>query len=47
MGRTNSGVTMTISSVFCLVRDFDWKPKVGVEEGVPKFVEWFKAYNRL
>jgi UDP-glucuronate 4-epimerase len=29
------------------VRDFGWEPKVTVEEGVPKFVEWFKAYNRL
>jgi len=29
------------------MRDFDWQPKVRVEEGVPKFVEWFKSYNRL
>jgi UDP-glucuronate 4-epimerase len=29
------------------MRDFDWQPKVTVEEGVPKFVEWFKEYNRL
>jgi len=29
------------------MRDFDWQPTVSVEEGVPKFVEWFKAYNRL
>jgi UDP-glucuronate 4-epimerase len=28
-------------------RDFDWTPKVPVEEGIPKFVDWFKAYNRL
>ncbi len=28
-------------------RDFDWTPKVAVEEGIPKFVDWFKAYNRL
>jgi UDP-glucuronate 4-epimerase len=28
-------------------RDFGWQPKVTVEEGVPKFVEWFKEYNRL
>jgi UDP-glucuronate 4-epimerase len=28
-------------------RDFDWLPKVSVEEGIPKFVDWFKAYNRL
>jgi UDP-glucuronate 4-epimerase len=28
-------------------RDFAWIPKVTVEEGIPKFVEWFKSYNRL
>jgi len=28
-------------------RDFEWLPKVSVEEGIPKFVDWFKAYNRL
>jgi UDP-glucuronate 4-epimerase len=28
-------------------RDFDWAPKVAVEEGIPKFIDWFKAYNRL
>jgi UDP-glucuronate 4-epimerase len=28
-------------------RDLDWSPKVSVEEGIPKFVDWFKAYNRL
>ncbi len=28
-------------------RDFGWTPKVSVEEGIPKFVDWFKAYHRL
>src|SRR5689334_14021378 len=28
-------------------RDFGWTPKVPVEEGIPKFVDWFKTYNRL
>jgi UDP-glucuronate 4-epimerase len=28
-------------------RDFGWTAKVPVEEGIPKFVEWFKSYNRL
>jgi UDP-glucuronate 4-epimerase len=27
--------------------DIGWSPKVSVEEGIPKFVDWFKAYNRL
>jgi len=40
MQETSADLTETM-------RDFDWQPKVSVEEGVPKFVEWFKAYNRL
>ncbi len=40
MQETSADITDT-------VRDFGWQPKVQVEEGVPKFVEWFKAYNRL
>ncbi|HTE79739.1 MAG TPA: NAD-dependent epimerase/dehydratase family protein, partial [Reyranella sp.] len=40
MAETSADVTDTM-------RDFEWQPKVRVEEGVPKFVEWFKAYNRL
>ena len=28
-------------------RDFGWTPKVPVEEGIPKFIDWFKPYNRL
>ena len=37
----------TSADIADTMRDFDWQPKVAVEEGVPKFVEWFKAYNRL
>ena len=40
MQETSADITDTM-------RDFDWQPAVSVEEGVPKFVEWFKAYNRL
>jgi UDP-glucuronate 4-epimerase len=37
----------TSADVSDTMRDFDWQPKVRVEEGVPKFVEWFKAYHCL
>ncbi|MFI4999368.1 MAG: NAD-dependent epimerase/dehydratase family protein [Reyranellales bacterium] len=37
----------TAADITATVRDFDWRPKVAVEEGIPKFVDWFKAYNRL
>ena len=37
----------TSADITAATRDFGWEPKVTVEEGVPKFVEWFKSYNRL
>jgi UDP-glucuronate 4-epimerase len=37
----------TAADISETVRDFDWTPKVAVEEGIPKFVDWFKAYNGL
>ena len=37
----------TAADITETVRDFGWTPKVPVEEGIPKFVDWFKAYNRL
>jgi UDP-glucuronate 4-epimerase len=37
----------TAADIADTTRDLGWTPKVSVEEGIPKFVEWFKAYNRL
>jgi UDP-glucuronate 4-epimerase len=37
----------TAADIADTIRDFGWKPKVTVEEGIPKFVEWFKKYNGL
>jgi UDP-glucuronate 4-epimerase len=37
----------TAADITDTMRDFDWKPTVRVEEGVPKFVDWFKSYHRL
>ncbi len=37
----------TAADIADTLRDFDWTPKVPVEEGIPKFVDWFKSYNRL
>ena len=40
-------VLETAADIAETLRDFAWKPRVAVEEGIPKFVEWFKTYNRL
>ena len=37
----------TAADIADTTRDFGWKPKVTVEQGIPKFVEWFKNYNGL
>ncbi len=37
----------TSADVSAAHRDFGWAPRVSVEEGIPKFVEWFRTYNRL
>ena len=37
----------TAADIGATTRDFGWAPKVTVEEGVPLFVDWFRAYNRL
>jgi UDP-glucuronate 4-epimerase len=37
----------TAADIADTTRDFGWTPKVPVEEGIPKFVEWFKSYYRL
>lgn len=37
----------TSADISAARRDFGWSPKVSVDEGIPKFVEWFRGYNRL
>ena len=37
----------TAADIAATTQDFGWTPKVTVEEGIPKFVDWFKSYNRL
>jgi UDP-glucuronate 4-epimerase len=37
----------TSADITDAMRDFGWQPKVTVAEGMPKFVEWFREYNRL
>jgi len=37
----------TFANVEDLVRDFDYKPSMNINEGVEKFVDWYKQYNNL
>jgi UDP-glucuronate 4-epimerase len=40
-------VLETAADIAETTRDFGWRPKVAVEEGIPRFVDWFKSYHRL
>ena len=37
----------TAADIESSVRDLGWSPQVTVDRGIPLFVEWFKASNRL
>lgn len=37
-------VYQTYADVDDLIRDFDFKPQTSIEDGLGKFVEWYKAY---
>ena len=34
----------TFADVSDLVRDFDYKPSITINEGIDKFIEWYKSY---
>ena len=38
-------VTATEADVSLLERDFGWKPSTTLEEGIARFVEWFKSFG--
>jgi len=40
-------VTETYADISAIERDLGFTPKTSIDEGVPRFVEWFKAYHGL
>jgi UDP-glucuronate 4-epimerase len=40
-------VPVTRADVDDLARDFDYRPRTTIEEGVARFVEWYRAYYRV
>ena len=39
-------VPATYADVDDLIRDVGFKPATSIEEGIAKFVEWFRAYHQ-
>jgi len=37
----------TFADIDDLIKDFDYKPQVSIEEGITNFVEWFKYYYKF
>ncbi|MCF6185055.1 MAG: NAD-dependent epimerase [Bacteroidales bacterium] len=40
-------VQKTYADVKSLIKDFDYKPDTSIEEGVAKFIEWYKTYYNI
>jgi len=40
-------VPATFADVYDLVRDFDFMPRISIEEGMDRFVEWYRGYYRV
>jgi UDP-glucuronate 4-epimerase len=40
-------VTATYADVEDLVQDVGFKPNTTIEQGIAKFVAWFREYHRL
>jgi UDP-glucuronate 4-epimerase len=38
-------VPKTFANVEDLIRDVDYKPETTIEEGIKKFISWYKIYN--
>ncbi len=39
-------VEKTFADIEAIKRDLGYEPTTNIEEGVPRFVEWYKAYHR-
>ena len=40
-------VTETYADISAIQRDLGFEPKTTIDEGVPRFVEWYRAYHQL
>ena len=40
-------VPATFANVDDLVRDIDFKPSTSIEEGISRFVDWYKEYYQV
>jgi UDP-glucuronate 4-epimerase len=38
-------MTETSADIEATTRDLGWTPAVGIEDGVPRFVRWFRQYH--
>lgn len=39
-------VPETYADVEATQRELDWRPRFGIEQGIPRFIDWFRAYHK-
>jgi UDP-glucuronate 4-epimerase len=37
----------TCADISAIKRDMGFEPKTSIDEGVPRFVQWFREYHRV
>lgn len=47
LGMQKGDVTVTYADISAMEREFGYRPRVSVEEGMNRFVDWFKGYHSL
>jgi UDP-glucuronate 4-epimerase len=40
-------VKETFAEISESTKDLNFKPKVNIKEGIPKFIEWYKSYYKI
>ena len=40
-------VKETFADIFESERDLNFKPKTRIQDGIPKFINWYKAYYNV
>jgi UDP-glucuronate 4-epimerase len=47
VGMQPGDVTATYADIEAASRDFGFNPKTSIDEGLPRFVEWYRSYHQL
>ena len=40
-------VEKTFANIDYSISKLNYKPKITIQEGIPKFIEWYKSYHKI